>query len=42
MKEQNYFCKVKLYEGEMAVPNRMSLRLGFLWLILNLTLIIQP
>jgi hypothetical protein len=39
LKEQRYFSKVELCKREMALPNRMSLRPGLLWLTLNLALI---
>jgi hypothetical protein len=41
MKEQRYFRKAKLCVGEMAVPNRMPLRPGLIWLTLDPALIIQ-
>jgi hypothetical protein len=38
---QMYFSEAKIYEREMALPNRMSLRPGLLWLTFNRALIIQ-
>jgi hypothetical protein len=42
IKKQRNFSKVKLWGwGRMAHPNWMSLRLGLLWLIPNLALVIR-